>query len=42
MGKLVESYFTSIFTSANPIGFDEVLAGMLPTVTSEMNMNLDR
>lgn len=42
MGKLVEAYFTNIFSSSNPTGFDEVLAGMLPTVTSEMKMSLDR
>ena len=42
MGKVVEAYFTNKFTSSNPTGFDEVLAGMLPTVTTEMNMNLDQ
>ena len=42
MGKMVEAYFTNIFSSSNPTGFDEVLAGMLPMMTSEMNMRLDR
>ena len=42
MGGLVEDYFTNIFTSLNPSGFDDVLNGMLPTVVSEMNAGLLR
>ena len=42
MGGLVEDYFTNIFTSSNPSGFDDVLNGMLPTITPEMNAGLLR
>ena len=42
MGGLVEDYFTNIFTSSNPFGFDDVLNGMLPIVTPEMNAGLLR
>ena len=42
MGGLVEDYFTNIFTSSNPFGFDDVLNGMLPTVALEMNAGLLR
>jgi len=40
MGGLVESYFTNIFTTLNPSSFDDVLNGVLPTVTEEMNASL--
>ena len=42
MGGLVKDYFTNIFTSSNPFGFDDVLNGMLPIVTPEMNAGLLR
>ena len=42
MGGLVESYFTNIFTTSNCSGFDEVLNGVLPTVTEEINVGLFR
>ena len=42
VGTLVEDYFLNIFSTSNPTGFDEVLAGMAPTVTAEMNVGLDK
>ena len=42
MGGLVEAYFTNIFTSSNPSGFDDVLNVMLLTVTPKMNTGLLR
>ena len=42
MGGLVEAYFTNIFTSSNPSGFDDVLNVMLLTVTPKMNAGLLR
>lgn len=41
-GRMVEEYFLNIFSTSNPTGFDEVLAGMTPTVTAEMNSELDK
>ena len=41
MGEMVEAYFTNIFTTSNPSDFDEVLDGVLPTVTKDMNANLN-
>lgn len=38
----MEAYFTNIFTTSNPSDFDEVLDGVLPTVTKDMNANLNR
>ena len=35
-------YFANIFTTSNPSSFDEVLEGMLPTVTEDMNSDLNR
>ena len=42
MGRLVSTYFESMFTTSNPDSFDEILCGVLPTVTVEMNNSLDR
>jgi len=42
MGGLVKAYFTNIFTSSNPSGFDDVLNVMLLTVTPKMNAGLLR
>jgi len=42
MGEMVEAYFTNIFTTSNPLDFDEVLDGVLPIVTKDMNANLNR
>ena len=38
MGKVVERYFEGIFTSPNPSGFEEILDGVLHTVTAEDNV----
>lgn len=42
VGSMVEEYFLTIFSTSNPTGFDEVLVGMTPTVTAEMNLELDK
>ena len=42
MGRLASTYFDSMFTTSNPDSFDEILCGLSPTVTAEMNNNLDR
>ena len=39
---MVVEYFANIFTTLNPSSFDEVLEGMLPTVTGDMNSDLNR
>ena len=40
MGSLVDNYFTNMFTTLNPTSFDEILSGVLPSVTEEMNSRL--
>ena len=40
IGSLVDNYFTNMFTTSNPTGFDEILSGVLPSVTEEMNSRL--
>ena len=40
MGKVVERYFEGIFTSSNPSGFEEILDGVLHTVTAEDNVGV--
>jgi len=35
-------YFDTMFTTSNPTGFDEILGGLLPTVTDEMNVSLNK
>ena len=42
MREMVVEYFAYIFTTSNPSGFDEVPEGMLPTVTEDMNSDLNR
>ena len=42
MGRLTSTYFDTMFTTSNPDGFDEILSGLTPTVTAEMNNSLDR
>ena len=37
MGRLASTYFDTMFTISNPTGFDEILNGLVPTVTEEMN-----
>ena len=41
IGEMVVEYFANIFTTSNPSGFDEVLEGMLPTVTKDKNSELN-
>ena len=40
MGRLASTYFDTMFTTSNPTGFDEILNGLVPTVTEEMNNSL--
>ena len=42
MGRLASTYFDTMFTSSNPTGFDEILNGLVPTVTEEMNNSLKK
>nr|POE70104.1 hypothetical protein CFP56_23654 [Quercus suber] len=42
MGRLASSYFSTMFTTSNLDGFDEILNGLLPTVIDEMNTSLNR
>ena len=42
MGRLASNYFEAMFITSNPVGFDEILCGLTPTVTTEMNSSLDR
>ena len=42
MGRMASSYFDAMFTTLNPTGFDEILSGLLPIVTDEMNDSLNK
>ena len=42
MGELVEEYFSNIFSTSNPSCFDDILEGISPTVTDDMNTSLNR
>ena len=42
MVGLVEEYFSNIFATSNPSSFDDILSGILPTVTQDMNTSLNR
>ena len=42
MGRLASTYFESMFATSNLDSFDEILHGLTPTVTAEMNNSLDR
>ena len=37
MGEIALDYYTDLFTSRNPIVFDETLEAVHPRVTSNMN-----
>lgn len=41
MGITVKDYFAGIFTSSNPTLFEDILEGILPTVTTNMNASLN-
>ncbi|KAL2899875.1 hypothetical protein RDABS01_024957 [Bienertia sinuspersici] len=40
IGDIITSYFTNMFTSSNPSGFDEALVGIDNMVTEDMNASL--
>ena len=40
MGKIIEDYFGTLFTTLEPSGFDEILCGIQPSITDEMNATL--
>ena len=40
IGGIVLDYYTDLFTSNNPTGFDEILEAVQPRVTSSMNQKL--
>ena len=42
MAKLIEEYFGALFTSTDPSGFDDILCGIQPSVTDDMNEDLTR
>ena len=42
IGDLLNSFYSSLFSSSSPIKFDEVLEGMETRVTQEMNEELLR
>ena len=42
MGNLVESYFQDMFTTSTSSGFDDILNGMQPAVSDDMNVALGR
>ena len=42
MGELVEEYFSRLFSTSSSIGFNEILKGILPTISEEMNIGLNR
>ena len=42
MGRLASSYFDTMFTTSNPTSFDEILSGLIPSVTDEMNDSLNK
>ena len=35
MGSVLEQYFNSLFTSFDPLGFEEILNGIQPTMSEE-------
>ena len=41
MGRVVQDYFESMFTSSNPSGFDEILEGMQPATFDASPLRLD-
>ena len=42
MGKVVQDYFESMFTSSNPSGYDEILEGMQPAISDASPLKLGR
>ena len=40
MGKVIERYFGGIFTTSNPLGFEEILDGVLHIVSTEDNVGV--
>ena len=42
MSSLASTYFSNLFTTSNPYGFDEILSSIPPTVTDEMNTSLNK
>ena len=42
MAKLIEEYFGALFTSTDPSGFDDILCGIQPSITDDMNEDLTR
>ena len=41
MGELVKEYFSSLFSMSSPTGFDEILEGILPTISEEINIGFN-
>ena len=37
MGKIIGDYFGTLFTTSDPSGFDEIVCGIQPSITDEMN-----
>ena len=37
MGGLIEDYFKSLFSTSHPSGFDDILSGIQPAISDEMN-----
>ena len=35
MGGIIEKYFRDIYTTSNPLGFDDILSGIHPTISEE-------
>lgn len=42
MGKIIEEYFGTLFTTSDPSGFDEILCGIQPSIMDDMNATLTR
>ena len=42
MGSLASTYFSNLFATSNPNGFDEILSSIPPTITDEMNTSLNK
>ena len=42
MCSLASTYFSNLFSTSNPDGFDEILSRIPPTVTDEMNTSLNK
>ena len=41
MGELVEEYFSNLFSTSNPSCFNDILEGISPTFTDDMNTSLN-